>query len=61
MLTSDFEFGIQQVFGDDPGWISPVVTIGVPDQGSDDKNHQALIDVVKHIGWSFTYKEWKAK
>lgn len=57
----DFEFGIFQVFGEDPGWISPMVTVGVPDLGSTIKNDSALIEVVEHIAWSFIYKEWKAK
>lgn len=58
--TATVEFGMTDLYGDDPGWFLPVAELGVKDLGSPDQNNEFFMTAIKKITIEYTYYKWKA-
>jgi hypothetical protein len=59
VYTSIFEFGMKNVYGDDPGWFMPIVRINIKNQGSEEENHALMESTMNRIRIQCQYYKWK--
>ncbi len=53
------EFGMKFLYGEDPGWMFPIMTIMIRDQGTIEANHHFFSENIKWISISPEYYKWK--
>jgi hypothetical protein len=58
-IHETYDFGMKNVYGDDPGWFLPVLNLSFKDQGSDQLNHAFLKSNVVYVIFEYEYHEWK--
>lgn len=58
-VRADFDFGINHLYGDEPGWFFPMLYIGIDDQGSDENNHILFNELITKVSIYTSYRIWK--
>ena len=61
LVETEYDFGIKHVYGEDPGWFMPIMTISILDQGSVEANHELFRNAILEVGLRWEYYAWKAQ
>jgi hypothetical protein len=59
LATAKFEFGMKNVYGDDPGWFLPMIKIFFPASDSLEETHKAFKERINYVLIEYEYYQWK--
>ena len=59
LATGKFELGMKSVYGDEPGWLLPILKIYFAEGASLEETHEAFKEGVNHVLIEYEYYQWK--
>ena len=60
MYKGYYEFGMQHLYENEPGWFLPVCTVMIRDQGSTEENNEMFRNAIDVVSIEYAYYKYKA-